>query len=167
MILNQVQKDSIVLIDANIILYTIRNKSNQCKGLIRRCAEGEIYGVMTPHIIAEVMHRLMIAEARENGWIEGTNPARRLSEQPERVKMLFRYEQAIKNLFATGIRCEPVEKEDIIATLRVQRESGLLTNDALLVAVSERLRIQAIASADNTFTRVRGVILYSPNDLEE
>ena len=167
MILNQVQKDSIVLVDANIILYAIRNKSDQCKDIIRRCAEREVYGVITPHIIAEVMHRLMIAEARENGWIAGANPAKRLSEQPERVKMLFRYEQAVKNLLATGMRCEPVEREDILSSLRVQRESGLLTNDALLVAVSERLRIQAIASADNTFAQVRGVILYSPDDLEE
>ncbi len=80
--------------------------------------------------------------------------------------MLFRYEQAIKSFFATGVRFEPVEKEDFITAMRIQRESGLLTNDALLVAISERLCIQAIASADKTFAQVRGVILYSPDDLE-
>jgi predicted nucleic acid-binding protein len=164
--LNQIPKSDIVLIDANIILYALRGKSEQCKRLIRRNAEGEVYAVTTPHIVAEVMHRLMVAEARENGWITGSNPARQLAEQPERVKMLFRYEHAIKSFFATGVRFEPVEKEDFITAMRIQRESGLLTNDALLVAISERLRIQAIASADKTFAQVRGVILYSPDDLE-
>jgi predicted nucleic acid-binding protein len=109
----------------------------------------------------------MIAEARDNNWITGANPARQLSEQPERVKMLTRYEQAIKSLLATGIRVEPVVKEDITAMMRVQHESGLLTNDALLIAVAERVRVQAIASADKTFSRVSGITLYSPNDLNE
>jgi hypothetical protein len=38
---------------------------------------------------------------------------------------------------------------------------------ALLVAVAERLRIQAIASADKVLGAVRGMILYSPDDLEK
>lgn len=140
MTLDQIPKNDIVLIDANIILYALRDKSAQCKRLIRRCVEREIFSVITSHILAEVTHRLMMVEAHENGWITGANPARQLSEQPERVKVLIRYEQAIKNLLAIGIRLEFLEKEDFITMMRVQRESGLLTNDALLVACAERLR---------------------------
>jgi hypothetical protein len=84
--LNQIPKSDIVLIDANIILYALWGKSEQCKRLIRRNAEGEVYAVTTPHIVAEVMHQLMVAEARENGWITGSNPARQLAEQSERVE---------------------------------------------------------------------------------
>jgi predicted nucleic acid-binding protein len=165
--LDQIQKNDIVLIDANIVLYALGAKSDQCKRLIRRCVEREIYGVIPSHILAEVTHRLMMAEARENDWITGTNPARQLSEQPERVKLLLRYEQAVKNLLATGIRLETLEKEDFITMMRVQRESGLLTNDALLVACAERLRVQGIASADQQLSNVRGIILYSPDDIKE
>jgi predicted nucleic acid-binding protein len=42
-----------------------------------------------------------------------------------------------------------------------------MTNDALLIAMAERLRIQAIASADEHFKGVRGILLYSPDDLLE
>ena len=165
--LDQIPKNDIVLIDANIILYALRDKSAQCKRLIRRCVEHDTNGIITSHILAEVSHRLMLAEAHENGWISGSNPARRLAEQPERVKVLIRYEQAIKSLLAMGIYIEYLAKEDFLMMLRVQRESGLLTNDALLIACAERLRVQAIASADQQLSTVRGIILYSPDDIKE
>lgn len=167
MTLNEIPKGDVVLIDANIVLYAVRGSSEQCKRLMRRCAEQDAIGVVTSHLLAEVTHRLMMVEARDNDWVAGANPARQLSEQPERVKMLVRYEQVVKSLLATGVRFEPLKKEDFITALRVQRETGLLTNDALLVAVAERLRIQAVASLDKTLARARGVILYSPDDLEE
>ncbi len=166
MTLAQVPKGDILLIDANIFIYAALGKSKQCERFVERCAASEVSGIITSHILAEIAHRLMMAEARENGWISRSNPARDLAEQPERIKGLSRYENSIKNLLAMGIRFEPVHKEDFISALRVQREWGLLTNDALFVAVAERLRIQAIASADKTFSQVRGVILYSPDDLE-
>lgn len=166
MTLAQVPKGDILLIDANIFIYAALGKSRQCERLVERCAAGEVFATITSHILAEVTHRLMMAEARENGWIGRSNPARNLAEQPERIKTLSRYENSVKSLLAMGMRFEPVEKGDFIAALRVQREWGLLTNDALFIAVAERLRIQAIASADKTFAQVRGLILYSPDDLE-
>jgi len=165
--LDRIPKNDIVLIDANIILYALRDKSAQCKHLIRRCVERDVYGIITSHILAEISHRLMLAEAHENGWISGSNPARRLAEQPERVKVLVRYEQAIKNLLAIGIRLEHLEKEDFLIMLRIQRESGLLKNDALFIACAERLRVQAIASADKQLANVKNMILYSPDDIKD
>jgi predicted nucleic acid-binding protein len=109
----------------------------------------------------------MLAEACENGWIRGANPARRLAKQPDRVKLLTRYVQAIKNLLATGIRLKHVEKQDFYTMLRVQHETGLLTNDALLVACAERLRVQAYASANQQLVNVQGFLLYLPDDLKK
>ena len=166
MTLNELRKDEIVVIDANILIYALGGKSSQCEHLIRRCAVGEIHGVLTSPVLAEVMHRLMHAEARENVWISGPNPARRLSEMPERIKMLWRYEQAVKNLLATGIHFEPTGKDDFITAMRIEREYGFLTNDALFLAVAERLRIQAIATAGKMLAQVRGIVAYSPDDLK-
>jgi predicted nucleic acid-binding protein len=164
--LNQISNGEPVLIDANIILYAIRNASVQCIQLLRRCSQGQVIGIITTHIVAEVTHRLMMAEARENGWITAANPTRQLSQQPERVKMLVRYEQAVRSLLAMGLQFEPIEKEDIITALRVQREAGLLTNDALLVAVAQRMRVTALASADQSFANVLGLLHYAPDDVE-
>lgn len=163
--LNEIRKSEIVLIDANILLYGILYKSDQCVGFLRRCAEGEIIGVVGLQQLAEVMHRLIMVEARENEWTSSGNPVKALSERPDRVRALSRYADAVKGLLASGFRFETLMKEDFISALALQRQYGFLTNDALLLSVSERLRIKSIASADKIFAQVSGIILYSPNDI--
>jgi predicted nucleic acid-binding protein len=164
---DHIVQNDIVMIDANIIIYASRDKSVQCRNLIRRCSNSEVQGIMTSHILAEISHRLMLAEALEYNWISGSNPARSLAEQPERAKGLIRYELAVKNLLSVGIHFERLEKEDFLAMLRIQRETGLLTNDALLIACAERLRVQTLASADRQFSVVKNITLYSPDDIRE
>jgi predicted nucleic acid-binding protein len=164
--LNQIPKEDIVMVDANICLYAIRQESAQCERLLARCAKGEVNGIITTHILAEIMHQLMIAEARDYQWIKGPNPARQLAGLPERVRALTKYEELVRDILGTGLQVEPVVHEDFITTLEVQRQAGLLTNDALLVAVGERLRVTSIASADQGFSHVQGILLYSPDDVE-
>ena len=124
-------------------------------------------GVVGLQQLAEVMHRLMMVEARDNGWTTGGNPAKSLSERADRVRLMNRYSDIVRGLLASGFRLESLLAEDFSAALRLQREYGLLTNDALFIAIAERLRIQAIASADKIFKQVQGVILYSPDDINE
>lgn len=162
-----VPKGEVVLLDANIILYALRGASEQCRGLLMRCADNEVTGVLTSHVLAEITHRLMLAEARENGWISGSNPAKQLSERPNSVRGLSRYEQAVRSLLAIGLGFEPVLREDFISAIQNQRNTGLLMNDALLLAVGERLRIQSLVSADKRFADIRSVILYQPNDIRD
>jgi len=164
--LSQITNASIVLLDANICLYAIRQESAQCERLLARCANGEVNGIMPSHILAEIMHQLMIAEARDYQWIKGPNPAKQLAGLPDRVRALTKYEELVRDILGTGLQIEPIVQEDFITSLEVQRQAGLLTNDALLVAVGERLRVTSIASADQAFSRVQGILLYSPDDVE-
>jgi predicted nucleic acid-binding protein len=164
--LNDIKTGSNVVIDANVFIYALQKSSPQCERLLDRCIDEEIYGIVSLHVLAEVMHRMMIAEARDNNWITGSNPTKRLSEQPDRIRELVRYENKIRDLLAMGLQMEPVIQEDFISAMIVQRQEGLMTNDALLVAVCQRLRVESIASADNKFSKVRGISLFSPDDIE-
>ncbi len=163
--LNEIKKSDVVILDANIFVYGTLETSQQCMRLLRRCAERDVTGVVGLQQIAELMHRLMMIEARENDWTTGGNPAKALSDHPDRVRSLNRYAQAIKGFFVSGFRFESLLKEDFGIALALQRQYGLMTNDALIVSMAERLRIQSIASADKSFANVRGVILYEPDDL--
>jgi len=154
-----------VIIDANVILYAVQQVSQQCKRLLLRCAGEEIKGILPAHILAEVMHQFMIAEARDNCWIKGSNPARQLSESPELVQKLTRYENMMRDLLAVGLQIEPLEQQDFLNALTVQRQYGLLTNDALMVAIAQRLRVEVLASADKIFSRLKEMHVYSPDDL--
>jgi predicted nucleic acid-binding protein len=164
--LHHIPQHQSVLLDANILLYASQRASRQCVRLLERCAQDEVIGILPMHTLAEVMHLLMIAEARDLGLVRGPNPARQLSEQPSRVKSLSRYESAVRDLLSIGLVMEPLVREDFITAMSMQRQFGLLTNDALFAALGSRLRVTSIVSADAVFRDVRGFLLYEPDDLE-
>lgn len=58
-----------VFLDANIFIYHFGGLSTDCRNLLSRCAKGEIHGFTSHLVIAEVLHRLMIAEAVGKGHI--------------------------------------------------------------------------------------------------
>jgi predicted nucleic acid-binding protein len=163
--LDHIRGGEAVLVDANVIIYAIQRASGQCRRMLDRCATEEVRGILPLHILAEVMHRLMLAEAQDYHWVRTPNPARGLAQKPERIRALHRHATAIRDLLGVGLVLEPLEREDFLTALAISREAGLLTNDALLVAVGYRLRILALASADRQFARVKGLTLYSPDDL--
>ncbi len=162
---NDIPADEFALIDANIFLYAAQQLSQQCTELLYRCADDEVKGILPAHILAEIMHHLMTAEARDNGWIKGPNPARQLAEKPELVKVLVRYEEMVRDILAIGFQIEPLVEEDFLSAIMIQRRFGLLTNDALSIAIAQRLRVKNFVSADKAFARVQGLLLYAPDDL--
>ena len=164
--INLIPTGQIVLIDANILLYANQQTSKQCMKLVERIATDDVKAILPTHILAEVMHVLMLAEAREVGIITGSNPARHLSENPNKVRSLNRYESSIRDLLTIGFRLESLIQEDFITAINLQRQYGLLTNDALMIAIGMRLRITAIVSADEIFKSIQGMMVYSPDDLE-
>lgn len=164
--LSQIPQGELVVLDANKVIYAVHEVSSQCQQIFRRSAEHDISCIMPSQQFAEVMHRLMIAEAIDNNWISGSNPARKLSEKPERIKALHRYEQALKDLLAIGIILQPVVREDFILALSLQRQFGLMSNDSLLVACAQRMRCQSIASSDKRLREVRDIVVYEPDDLK-
>jgi predicted nucleic acid-binding protein len=165
--LDQIKSGTKLLLDANIFLYAIQNASRQCRNLLERCARNEISGILPLHILAEVAHQLMLAEARDNAWIRGSNPARQLGQNPDRVRQLTRYEGLVRDILAVGLTLEPLTPEDFLSAMDISRQFGLLTNDALLAAIGQRLRVDSVASADRQFGRIQGLELYSPDDIFE
>jgi predicted nucleic acid-binding protein len=116
-------------------------------------------------MVAELVHSLMLIEARENNWIERANPARALSERPDLVRRLTRYEARMREFFGIGLRVEPVGTVDFLEAMRIQKEAGLLANDALLLAVARRLNCDAVASADKAIARAPGFAVHAPADI--
>jgi len=163
--LNDIPDDELVVLDANIILYATQKLSPQCERLLFRCANEEVKGILPSHILAEIMHQLMIAEARDNDWIQGPNPAKQMIKKPQIVKRLFRYEEILRDLLAIDLQIEPLRSEDFLTAMPMQNRFGLLTNDALLVAISQRLRTKSIVSADKIFRHIKGFLVYAPDDL--
>jgi predicted nucleic acid-binding protein len=163
--LSSIRPGAWVAVDTNIIVYANQGRSPECVEFLRRCASGELQGIVPSPMAAELAHALMLIEARENSWLERGNPARTLAARPDLVRRLVRYEIQMREFFAMGLRIEPAGAADILEAVRIQRESGLLTNDALLLAVARRLNCEAVASADRAIATAAGFEVFAPSDL--
>jgi predicted nucleic acid-binding protein len=163
--LSSIRAGAWVAIDTNILVYANQRRSPQCVELLRRCASGELQGVVPLPMVAELVHALMLIEARENNWIERANAARSLAERPELVRRLTRYELQMREFFGIGLRLEPAGTADILEAMKIQKEAGLLTNDALLLAAARRLDCEAVASADKAIAGAPGFSVFATTDI--
>ncbi len=59
----------------------------------------------------------------------------------------------------------PVDLGRCLRAADVRAETGLLTNDSIIVATMRDAGLTAIATADGDFERVEGVQVYRPTDL--
>jgi predicted nucleic acid-binding protein len=167
MTLAQLPEGEWVVIDTNILVYANQGQSADCIEFLRHCASGAVQGIVPMPMVAELVHALMLIEARENNWIERQYPARALAARPDLIRRLVRYEVQVREFFGIGLRIEPALAADVLEAMRIQRDAGLLTNDALLLAVALRLNCRAIASADKTIAAVPGFTVYSPSDVQK
>jgi len=153
-----------VFVDANIVLYAIQHRSRQCRAFLARCESGSVEGTISTVVLAEIAHRRMTQEAQQRG-LTGGNSSRLLSAKPEFVRQLSIYAQDVRDLLDGGLTVETVRPEDFLVALEIQEQRGLLTNDALNLAVAKRLGIHEIATTDKSFDAIQGVIAYRPEDL--
>lgn len=89
--LNELKSGEAVFIDANIFLYHFTGVSQDCKEFLRRCEDKDVVGITSLTVLAEVCHRLMVAEAIKRKLIRPQKPTQQLQEKPEIIKELSEY----------------------------------------------------------------------------
>ncbi len=164
MTLDDITDGSRVLIDTNLLLYASAGKSPQCASLVRRCAQGAVFGVVTTVVLGELCHRWMMEEALHKGFVCGGNPARQLAKDKAVISQLSSYADLVNGVVHGALDIAPVEAGDFPVALSLQRQWSLMTNDSLLLAVGQRLGIDQVATADTDFDRLRGWLIYKPDD---
>ena len=164
--LDDINNGSLCVIDTNVLLYAEQGVSAQAQRLIRRCYKGELTGTLPQTVWQELTHKLMLAEAMMLGKISGNNPARRLSAKPDVIRDLSLYRTKVKALLDLGLGFEPCTLPDLIETaFQMQEKYGLLTNDAVVLAVALRLKADALVSNDKAFRSVAELPVHYPTDL--
>ena len=153
-----------MLIDANVFIYALTRRSDQCRSLLARCERDEIVGITTAEIVSEVCHRLMLIEAAEMGVIV-RHSAADLRRRRAELQSLTRYWTLTSQIWNLSISILPLNESRHRAAQRVRTEYGLLTNDSLIVAAAEEYDVKALASRDDDFDQVRGLTVYKPTDL--
>ena len=154
-----------VFIDANIFVYHFGGRSGECKALLERCARRELLGYTSAGILAEVLHRLMVAEAIAKGLATARTVVRKLGETPDLVKQLKQYQENVNKIQEMNLTILSLTPEIIQASAAVRTSEGLLTNDSLVVASMRAHGLAKLATANGDFDRVNGIEVHKPTDL--
>jgi len=154
-----------IFLDANTFIFHFQPHpafGPACTALLKRIELQELCGYTATHVLAEVIHRLMTIEARSNfGWTSG-KLLQRLKQNPTAVKSLTRHVIAVQELLQSRIQVLQVQPPLLATASSLSQQYGLLTNDALIVAVMQSNGLTNLGSADDDFDRVSGITRYAP-----
>jgi predicted nucleic acid-binding protein len=133
-----------------------------CNQLLKRIEAHDLQGFTSTHILSEVAHRLMTTEASAVfGW-PFAGIVYRLQKHLAEVQRLTAFRLAVDRILHSAIRTVTIPPALILAAAAVSRQTGLLTNDALVVAVMQQHGLTNLASNDAGFDRVPGLARYAP-----
>jgi predicted nucleic acid-binding protein len=154
-----------VFVDANILVYHFGPHpvfGAACNDLIRRIENQELRGFTSTHTLGEVAHALMIAEALSlPGWTAG-KVKKRLRQQPGALQGLMRFRIAVETVLRSALQVLTVAPSLLGTAAVLSQQHGILTNDALVVAVMQANGLTRLASHDADFDRVPGLTRYAP-----
>jgi len=62
-----------------------------------------LLGYTSTSVLAEVLHRLMVAEAIEMGLVDAKTAVKRLRKRPELVKQLTKYNEDVRKIYQMNL----------------------------------------------------------------
>lgn len=153
-----------LFVDANPLVYYFASDPilvAACARLIARIQNQELRAYTSTHVLSEAAHKLMAAEAAiQFGW--KSKVVKYLQQQPDKVRQLTKFRQAIQQVPQLGIQVLSIAPALIDAGTLVSQQTGLLTNDALIVAIMRQYGLTDLASNDPDFDSVPGITRYAP-----
>lgn len=154
-----------IFLDANTLVYHFA--SHQVFGpaanqLITRIENQMLQGYTSTHVLTEAAHRLMMIEAATlPGWKQ-TKVKLRLLQQPSALQNLTQFRSAVETILQSRIQTLTIVPSQIVSAAILSQQTGLLSNDALIVAVMQANGLTNLASHDADFDRVPGITRYAP-----
>jgi predicted nucleic acid-binding protein len=160
-----IPSNATVFVDANTFVYHFTLDpvlAAPCTQFLDRIARQEIRGMTAADVLNDVAHRVMVLEASVVlGWT-GTGISKRLRKQPGEIKKLTRFRQAVHEVLGFGIHVIPITSSLVGTATAISQQRGLLSGDALIVAVMQQHGITHLASLDSDFDHVPGISRYAP-----
>ncbi len=128
---------------------------------MQRIENGEVVGFTSTAVLSELAHRLMTFEAATLfGW--PSKIVDHLKQNPAAVGQLTRFRQAVAEVPRVNVKTLTIAEALVEVATAVSQQTGLLSNDALIVAVMQANGLTRLASHDGDFDRVPGLIRYAP-----
>ncbi len=160
--LEEISVNSRVFVDSNIFIYHFLDISESCTDFLERIEMREIEGYTSTTVLAEVLHRLMIAEVIEKYGVKSSNAVKYLKEKPEVISTLEKCEIAIKEIPEFRIKILLITAEAIFESKSYRKKYNLLTNDSLNLYAMKTSGLADIATNDRDFERIEWLKVWKP-----
>jgi predicted nucleic acid-binding protein len=157
--------NDVLFLDANTLVYHFA--SHQVFGpaanqLMTRIENQQLEGYTSTHVLSEAAHRLMMIEAATlPGWKQ-TKVKLRLLQQPSALQNLTLFRSAVETVLQSRIQILTIAPSLIVSAAVISQQVGLLSNDALIVAVMQANGLTNLASHDADFDGAPGITRYAP-----
>ena len=152
-------------VNANIFYYHFVNTpplSNPCTTFLERVANGTIEVYTSLHIFSEAVHKVMLTEAETRFGRNRAGLANWLQRNQHRISELSDFRQAAASLARMSLVLLPVNAALIVEAATLSAQCGLLTNDALIVALMRRHGLTNLVTNDDDFDSVPGLTVWKP-----
>lgn len=164
--LNDIKPRTDVFIDANIFLYEILDHwryGRSCRTFLENVNEGKYSGLISVLICNEVFHRVVIGEVVEKYEINPKSAVGFLKNNWEIMKELNKAQDAIANIKQIdNLRIVEINRDVFDLALNYSTSYGLLSNDAIHLAVLKKSGITNIATNDKDFKRIEWLKVWNP-----
>jgi len=152
-------------VDANILCYHIVQTpllSDVCTQCIQRIVQGAITASTSAVVVAEVIHKVMLTEAVQHYQLDHRGLAHRLQRQRGRIAGLSAHRRVPALIQALSMHVAPVTLALLARAADISIQYRLLTNDAVTMAVMERLGLSCLVTNDDNFDAVPDLVVWKP-----
>ena len=163
---SHIETGTTIFVDANILLYAVSGHwmyGNSSKWLLESINDGEYNGITSVLVCNEVFHRSLIAEIVERECISPKSVSECLKKDPELVKESIKAWDAIEKIEQINhMTVVGIDGTIFNTALIFSKKYGILSNDALHLAIMKQEGVGTIASNDRDFSSVEWLKIWRP-----
>ena len=168
--LAQIPSGTKVFVDTNIFYLHFQGRSISCTAFIGRIARDEITAYVNTEVLSDLLHKLMLYEAKQKGLIAGPS-AKALREHlrgnRNAIGTIPDHQAQFEQTVAGGIAVLPISPKLLRETKRERITHGLMTNDSVHLGnmVYRKQPLADIATYDSDFEHISGITVWKPTDV--
>ena len=158
-----------IFIDANIFIYNALDDplyAGSCSDFLRQVETNKIKGIITPHVMDEILFKILIAEASQHidkfTLPNLKNEMKSSSFSSKVYKPVRGYSNYLTELTYRGLEILAVDGGMVEKSTDLGLQYGLLTTDAIHLSTMKQYGIVNIATNDSDFERVESLTIYKP-----